>query len=56
MRQYERKKSEADDRGTRPGREYFRTKIGETGGAGSTGENEPSGLSTENPAKNKLRL
>jgi hypothetical protein len=25
-------------------------------GAGSTGKNEPSGLSTENPVKNKLRL
>jgi hypothetical protein len=49
------KKSEADGRGTRLGREYFRTKKVPSAGAESTGENEPSGLSTENPVKNKLR-
>jgi len=55
-RRNEDKKNEADDRGTRLGWEYFRTNKGEIGGSGSTGKNEPSGLSTENPVKNKLLM
>ena len=45
----------ADDRGMRLDGKYFRTKKIAAPGAGSTGKNEPSGLSTENPVKNKLR-
>jgi hypothetical protein len=50
------KKSEADDRGTRLDGKYFRTKKMTAPGAGSTGKNEPSGLSTESAVKNKLRV
>ena len=50
------KESEADDRETRLDRKYFRTNKMTAAGAGSTGENEPSGLSTESAVKNRLRM
>jgi len=55
MRRNGHKESEAD-RGTRLDGKYFRTKKMAAPGAGSTGENEPSGLSTESPVKNRLRM
>jgi len=48
------KKSEADARGTGLDRKYFRTKMAAATRAGSTGKNEPSELSTENPVESSL--